>query len=94
MALRDAYMDKLDAQLREAEAEVERLNAKANTARADNRVEYEKQIANLKARQEKLKEEIVSLRKAGEEAWQDLVTGAETAWTDLRTAVRSASQRF
>lgn len=94
MALRDAYMDKLEAQLRESDAEIERLNAKADSARADARIEYEKKITELRARQETLNKQIASLQEAGEDAWQDLVTGAETAWTELRAAVRSASQRF
>ncbi|WP_421878678.1 coiled coil domain-containing protein [Pacificispira sp.] len=94
MALRDAYLDKLDAQLRESQAEIQRLTAKANSARADARIVVEEKIAELHARQEALTRRVESLRNAGDDAWQDLVSGAETAWSELRSSVRSASQRF
>jgi peptidoglycan hydrolase CwlO-like protein len=53
MADKDAYVQKLHAKLDEWNAEIDKLKAKADKAEADSRVEYQKQIENLKQKREK-----------------------------------------
>ena len=92
--LRDAYVQKLNAKINEWNADIDKLVAKADGATADVRIEYSKQIENLRAKRATLGEQIENLRQAGEGAWEDLKTGVESASDALGEAVRAAIARF
>jgi hypothetical protein len=51
MSNRDAYVRKLKAKLDEWNAEIDKLQAKAELAEAEAKIEYEKQLADLRAKQ-------------------------------------------
>lgn len=91
---RKAYEEKFDAQLKEWSAEIALLNAKADTAKAEVKVEYYKTIETLQGKQETAKMKFQELMAAGDDAWEDLATGAENAWTEVKTAFISAGSRF
>lgn len=91
---KNAYRQKLEARLDQWRAEIDKLEAKAAEARADARIEYEKQIEKLRGKQEDARRKLEELDKASGEAWKDLKSGLETAWDDLGRAVKSAVDRF
>ena len=91
---RKAYEEKLDAQLREWNAQIELLKAKADHAKADAKIEYLKAIETLQGKQSEAKAKLQELKTAGDAAWEDLKIGAEKAWAEVKTAVRDATSRF
>ena len=91
---RKAYEEKLDAQLKEWNAQIALLKAKADNARADAKIEYYKTIDALQHKQNDARTKLLELKTAGDEAWEDLKTGAEKAWTEVKTAYHEASARF
>ena len=91
---RKAYEEKFDAQLKEWSAEIALLNAKADKAKAEVKIEYYKTIETLQGKQDAAKMKLQELRTAGDDAWEDLKTGAEKVWTEVKTAFQSASSRF
>ncbi|SDC02474.1 coiled coil domain-containing protein [Ruegeria marina] len=91
---KNAYRQKLEARLDQWRADIDKLQAKANEASADARLEYEKQIEKLRGLQQEAREKLEKLDQAGGEAWKDLKSGIEKAWDDLGAAVKSASERF
>ncbi len=91
---RDAYVKKVQAKLDEWNAEIDRLEAKAESAAADARVQYEEQIAKAKASRDDLRQKLGEIRKAGDEAWQELKSGLDQAWDSLSAAVKSARSKF
>ena len=94
MSMRDAYEQKLQAQLDEWAAEIKKLKARADQAEADAQIEYHRQIDRLKQEQQRAEAKLEELRHAGEGAWEDLKVGVEKAWQDLGEAVRAAASRF
>lgn len=94
MNLKEAYEKKMQARLDEWSAEIDVLKAKADTAKADARVEYYKQVEELKIKKQAAKAKLAELRKAGDGAWEDLKTGLESAWDSMEKAVKSAASRF
>jgi uncharacterized coiled-coil DUF342 family protein len=94
MTDRSAYRQKLEAQLDEWRAEIDKLQAKAVEAGADARIEYEKQVEELREQQKEAQERLEELNDAGEEAWDDLKDGVEKAWDNLGNAVQKAVERF
>jgi uncharacterized coiled-coil DUF342 family protein len=91
---RDAYVQKLKAKVDEWNAEVDKLAAKADQAKADTKIEYQKQIEELRAKQRQVEGRIEEIRQAGAGAWEELKTGTESAWKALGAAVKSATSRF
>ena len=52
MGKKEAYIEKLEAQLREWSSKIDELQARADKAKADVKLEYEKQIGELRTKQE------------------------------------------
>ena len=91
---KNAYVDKLKAQLDVWAAEIDKLEAKAKMAGADARMELDRQIKELKNNQDNAKAKIRELEDAGEDAWEDLKEGVEIAWNRLRQGLDDAASRF
>ena len=91
---RKAYEEKLDAQLKEWNAQIALLKAKVENAKADAKIDHYKTIETLQAKQDAARTKLQELRSAGDDAWEDLKAGAENVWTELKTAFQSAASRF
>lgn len=91
---KQAYEKKLQAQLDEWSAEIDRLKAKASDLEADAQLEYNSRVESLITMQEAASERLEELRKAGDDAWEDLKGGADEAWTKLEEAFLQAKSRF
>lgn len=94
MSLKEAYIKKLEAQLREWDAEIGKLKAKADKANSEAQIKYHKQIQELRSLQAQAREKMEEIRKARGDAWEDLKGGAEKAWSTLGTALKSVASRF
>ena len=91
---KSAYRNKLEARLDQWRADIDKLQAKAREAGADARLEYDKQINNLRDQQDKARKKLGELDEASGDAWKDLKSGFEKAWDDLGSAVKNATERF
>ena len=91
---RKAYEEKLDAQLKEWNAQITLLKAKAENAKADARIDYYKTIEALERKQDEAKTKLQELQTAGDEAWEAVKTGTEKAWAEVKTAYHDAASKF
>jgi len=94
MNSKQAYQEKLDAQMREWNAKFEELKAKADQAKAEAKIEYYERIEELRSKQEVALRKLQEFGDSGEQAWEDLKPGLEHAWNDLKTSVEKAISRF
>lgn len=94
MSEKDAYLKKLEAQLEEWDAAIDRLRAKAKGAQADAQLAYEKQLNELRAKRKQAVDRMEELRHASEGAWQDMKAGVEGAWSSFHDALNKARARF
>jgi len=94
MSTKDAYQQKLEAQLREWQADIDKLKARADQADADRKIAYDNEIDSLQQKQQALRQKLEQLRSSGEDAWEELRSGAEKAWKDMDNAFKSALTRF
>ena len=90
MAKRDEYLEKFKAQLDQWNADLARLEAKAQEAQADARLRYEAEIEELRQRREDARERMKELERASEDARDDFRKRAEKAWTELDEGFRKA----
>jgi hypothetical protein len=91
---RKAYEEKFDAQLKEWSAHISLLNAKADKAEAEAKIEYYKTIETLQGKQDTAKMKLQEIRTTGDDGWEDLKAGAENVWTEVNSAFQSAATRF
>lgn len=94
MGLKETYQNKIEAQLIERRADIDKMKAKADQAEADVKLEYYKQIETLLEKQDAAQKKLKELKEAGGAAWEDLKAGIELALDSLGEAVKSANSRF
>ena len=94
MSSREAYEKKLQAQLDEWHAEIDKLRAKAKKASAQAQIDAERHVATLESKRNEAMRQMETFRQAGEGAWTELRAGLEMAWQDLAEAVKSARSKF
>ena len=94
MSEREAYVQKLKAQLDEWNAEIDTLEARARKAEGDARLRYEQQVTSLRQQQEDARARLARLQEASEDAWTQLKEGADRAWTDLKRGMEKATAAF
>jgi len=94
MSDKELYRQKMQAQLDEWEAEVDRFKAKASGASADAQMELRKEINALEGKIEQGKAKLAEIEGASEESWQSIKEGVDAAWDSLKAAVRDAKSKF
>jgi uncharacterized coiled-coil DUF342 family protein len=94
MNTRDAYVEKLKSQLDEWNADIDKLQAKADQAEAETRIEYQKKLEDLRAKRKDVEEKIVQLQNAGDSAWEDLKQGIENSWEILKVSFTRSKSEF
>ena len=91
---RKSYIGKMAAKLKEWDDEVQKLEAKADKAKADVKAEYRQRIEELQSKKEEAQQKLNKLQEAGEGAWEDLKGGVEQSWKILGDAVKSARSKL
>jgi len=91
---REAYIEKLAVQLKEWNAQIDGLMAKAEKAKADAGTEYARQIENLNQKKETATKRLEELKGKGEGAWEDIAAGIEKVLDDLKVTFDQVKTRF
>jgi len=87
---RDAYVQKMKAELDKWSARIGKLEAEAK----QNQAVVQEQIEALKKKRQTSEANLEKVRQAGEDAWEDLKVGFESALSSLGDAIRTAHNRF
>ncbi|GGB43018.1 hypothetical protein GCM10011316_13710 [Roseibium aquae] len=91
---RDQYIEKAKAKLDEWNAEIARMQAKADAAEADAKAEYQKQLDEMREKRDEAEARLTELRNASDSAWTDMKAGFDTAWQNVSNAFENAMSRF
>ena len=91
---RKAYEEKLEAQLKERNAQIALLRAKAENAKADAKMNYYNTIKTLEGKLDAAKAKLRDLKGSGDEAWDAVKTGVEKTWAEAKTAFHEATSKF
>lgn len=94
METKDAYKHKLDAQLKEWNAQIDLLAAKAESAGADVKLKYAQELDVLRDKQHQAAEKMKELDVASGEAWDEIKNAADNLWDDLKTGVANTVAKF
>lgn len=91
---RQAYVEKMKAKLDEWNADIDKLEARAASAREDVQIGVQRHLDELKAARADATRRLKELQDAGLDAWESVRHGAEAAWDDMAKAFREAADRF
>ncbi|MGX0878719.1 uncharacterized coiled-coil DUF342 family protein [Roseovarius sp. MBR-154] len=91
---KETYEKKMQAQLDQWKAEIDKLQAQSREASADMQAKYNDQISDLRERRDEMERHYDKIHKASQEAWKDFKTGADQAWDNMSNAMKSAWNRF
>lgn len=94
MSTKEAYKQKIEAELELAQAKLAELTAQAKISTADVRIAYAKQIDELEQGIDTTKAKLKELGEAGDEAWEQLKEGVESGWSTIRAAVHGAAAKL
>lgn len=94
MDIRDAYKQKMAAQLREWTAQINLLEAKAEHFGADMKVKQAEALQELRAQQRAASEKLTELEKASGAAWDEIKTTVDKIWDDLKKSIADAHAKF
>lgn len=91
MNSKDAYKQKIEAELEIVKAKLEVLKAKAKSATADIQISYAKEIETLEKNYNIVQEKLDKLAQIGEGAWEHLKKDIEQSWDSLRAYANKTS---
>jgi hypothetical protein len=94
MGLKEAYLEKREAELHEWDAEIKLLEARAAKLKAEATIQYYEDLRSLRAKRNTAHEKLHELRLASGEAWNTIKVGVENAWLDLKGALKSAAAKL
>lgn len=94
MSTRDEYVKKLHAKLDEWNADLDKLEARAQGMKANTKLALHSRIDELRAQRDAVREKLGELQHSSEDAWGDLKAGVELAWESMSEALRSAYSHF
>jgi DNA repair ATPase RecN len=91
---RSAFIDKVAAQLKQWNAEIENLEAKADKAKAVAKADYRKHIEDLRIKKQAVQDRLEDAKQTSDEAWEELKSGAEEAYKTMKNACQTAMSKF
>ncbi len=91
---KQGFQRKLEAELKEWDARVDALKAKARGADADIRAQFEVQLESLAGTRALAEEKLEEVRRHGVWAWEDLKGDVEKALSELRAVIERSASLF
>jgi len=91
---RQAYAERLQAEIDSWNADINRLRSKVKVASAEAQHAYTEEIEKIEAKRDALEERFSALKTANAGAWSDVKQGVERAWRDMSSAMTKAVDRF
>ena len=93
MSTKEAYKQKVQADVELAQAKLAQLKAEAKSAAADAGIKYEKQMGELEKGVEDTKAKLKELADASDDTWESFKDGVENAWDKLSSAVEDTTDK-
>ena len=94
MTGRNAYEDKLTAQVQEWNAKIEQLKARAAQADADARIKAQEKIRELEAARKTAEERLDEMKASGEDRWEKLKKQADDAVASVERSLSDALDKL
>ncbi len=91
---KEEFQKKLDARLKELDAEIARLREKERDLKDEAKAGWDQKMKELETKRDAARAKLAEIRDSSAEAWKDVRKGAQSAYDDLDKAFRDASREF
>jgi hypothetical protein len=91
---KEELQKKLDARLKEMDAEIARLREKGRELTGEAKTKWEKKMADLETKRDAARAKLAEVGQSSKEAWKDVQKGAQSAWDEMDKALQDASNEF
>jgi len=91
---RQAYQQKMEAQLARWRADILTLEAQLNEAQTSEKIALQEQLAALKTKMQHAAERLEKLKEATGDAWAEIQTDIDDIWQELSQAVEQAQKEI
>ncbi|MTI80900.1 MAG: hypothetical protein FH758_08455 [Firmicutes bacterium] len=92
--MQNTYLEKMEEKLRELDAEISKLSAKAKQTKEYYKNEYQKNLESLQEKQSATRAKFNEIKQSTSSAFEDTKLGFEVAKDDLEEALREAKKNF
>ena len=94
MSEKEAYQQKIEAEIKEWGAKIDQLESKTEKASAEAKIQFKEQLAALNRKKDAAKAKLQELKNASEGAWESAKSGLDSAWSDLKASLENTVSRF
>ena len=94
MGVREEYQALLERQLNEWKAYTERLKAQADQFGAQAKTQFDHQLELMRAKQNEAWDNLLKLKSASEEAWEQGRKQLDKAWEEMKAASDRLTDQF
>jgi GrpB-like predicted nucleotidyltransferase (UPF0157 family) len=91
---RKQYIDKISAQLKDWDDEINKLKTKVETVKAGSKEKYKELLNDYSAKKEAAQKKILELKNSSEDSWEELKKGSEIIWKDLKKTSTNVISNF
>ncbi len=89
-----AYLEKMQGKLKEWQADIDKLKAKATQAKADLKIELANAISEAEKRCHDLEGKMQEIDQAEENTWEKLKGGVQSAWDQVEGTFKNLADKF
>ncbi|MGD9949675.1 MAG: hypothetical protein AB7U29_14530 [Desulfobulbus sp.] len=90
MSTKEAYKEKIQAELDLAQAQLAEFKAEPITLTSIDRAQHINRIEALEQRVEEARDHLKKLDEAHEDVWHEIKEGLENAWVELQDEIKNA----
>ena len=91
MDMQKAYAARMDAQIRAADARLDQIEAGARAANAKAEMD---EVSGLRARRDKIRDQIAAVKKGARDDWEATRRRMDADWTDFRRDLADKHSRY
>lgn len=91
---RQAYIEKVKAQLDQYDAQLAEMKARADQVAASAQVEYHSMMEEALVKRDAMQAQLTKLHRSSESAWEELQNGLEKAGQELQKSFEAALGKF
>ena len=94
MGMREEYQAVMEKQLSEWKLQTERFKAGAQQLEAQAKVQFDRNLELLRAKQAEAWDHLQNMKKANEGVWSEFKTHVDKVGAEVRAAVETLATRF
>ena len=91
---KESYQQKIQEQLDEWRADIDRLKEMAKNATAETKLKYQENIDRLELKMEEGRSKLKDLKESGADAWEAVKEGADSIWDTMKATFAEVKERL